>query len=138
MVKNRAGLGWVEGVIGIPSADDTLCVPGQRIMHPVKDSQPKGLNYDICNKCKYRGQDVSQGKVWLGPTPFKVQVESEGNMLHVQRRRKDERGGTAKVAGEDSSREARAKFLTTPPLLPKNANARIIRSNCWASIDGAK
>ena len=80
---NRAELGWVEGVIGIPSVDDALCVPGQRVMHPVKDSQPKGLSYDICDKCKYRGQNKTVKKVWLGTTPFKVQVESGGSAAHI-------------------------------------------------------
>lgn len=80
---NRAGLGWVEGVIGIPSADDTLCVPGQRMMHPVKGSKPDGLDYDICEQCIYKGQDRNQGKTWLGPTPFKVEIESEGTTAHV-------------------------------------------------------
>ena len=80
---NRAGLGWVEGVIGIPSTEDALCVPGQRVMHPVKDSQPKGLTYNICTECEYRGHNHSQGNVWLGPTPFKVQVENGGSTAHV-------------------------------------------------------
>lgn len=80
---NRAGLGWVEGVIGIPSHDDTLCVPGQRIMYPVKGSQPKGLDYDICDQCKYKGQNVNQGKTWLGPTPLKIKVESDNTSACV-------------------------------------------------------
>lgn len=80
---NRAGLGWVEGVIGIPNTDDALCVPGQRIMHQVSGSQPKGLNYDICQNCTYGGKNISQGSIWLGPTPFKVQVESGGSAARV-------------------------------------------------------
>lgn len=52
-------------------------------MHPVEGSQPNGSDYDICDKCKYKGQDKSQGKTWLGPTPFKVQVESGGNVVRV-------------------------------------------------------
>ena len=80
---NRAELGWVEGVIGIPSAEDALCVPGQRIMHPVVGSRPNGLDYDICDECIYNGQGTSQGKTWLGPTPFQIKIENNGLSARV-------------------------------------------------------
>ena len=80
----RAELGWVKGVIGIPSDEDTLCIPGQRIMLPVDNSAPKGLTYDICEHCMYNGKDTHrQNKTWLGATPFKVQIEGDGEIAHI-------------------------------------------------------
>jgi len=60
---NRAELGWIEGIIGIPGEHDALCIPGQRMMYPVDNAQPQGLNYSICDNCIYRGQDTPQGKM---------------------------------------------------------------------------
>lgn len=80
---NRANIGRVEGVIGIPSDDDTLCIPGQRIMLPVSGAQPKNLDYDICDECKYKGQIVSQDKQWMGPAPFKINILNENKSAEI-------------------------------------------------------
>lgn len=72
---NQASLGMVVGTIGIPSETDTLSIPGQRMMYPTSND-PLGLDYDLCEKCIYKGGKHGQGQTWMGPAPFEVDMDS--------------------------------------------------------------
>ena len=77
-VALNATLGYVYGVIGAPSPDDTLNVPGSRSMSPTGNI-PNVTYNDPTDLC-YR-QNLSEFYTWTNEAPFEV---DETNMkLHV-------------------------------------------------------
>ena len=61
-------LGYVVGVIGVPSPSDTLNLPGERVMH--FKANPVGLTFDSDDLCY--NQDISSFGDWFQFAPFEV------------------------------------------------------------------
>ena len=77
-VALNATLGYVYGVIGAPSPDDTLNVPGSRSMSPTGNIP--NVTYDDPTDLCYR-QNLSDFQPWTNEAPFEV---DQANMkLHV-------------------------------------------------------
>ena len=71
-VAYNATLGYVVGVIGVPSPSDTLNVPGARSMSPT--SNAPSVTYDDSSDLCYQ-QDLSAFRPWMNIAPFEVDEE---------------------------------------------------------------
>ena len=71
-VAYNATLGYVVGVIGVPSPSDTLSIPGARSMSPT--SNTPSVTYDDTSDLCYR-QDLSAFRPWMNTAPFEVDEE---------------------------------------------------------------
>ena len=80
-VAHNATLGYVYGVIGAPSASDTLNVPGNRAMFAT-GKIPLGLTFEPNDLC-YQ-QQPSDFQPWMFTAPFEVDSSSSGrNEIHL-------------------------------------------------------
>ena len=77
-VAHNATLGYVVGVIGVPSPSDTLNVPGDRSMSPT--SNTPSVTYDDTSDLCYQ-QDLSSFMPWMNTAPF--EVDEERNEVHL-------------------------------------------------------
>ena len=78
-VPYNATLGYVVGVIGIPSERDTLNVPGQRAMSFV--GFPIGLTFEEGDLCYGKEDDITQFGPWMYTAPF--EVDTENGQVHL-------------------------------------------------------
>lgn len=76
-VAHNATLGYVVGVIGVPSPSDTLTVPGERAMF--FKGNPVGMAFHPGDLCY--GQNISVFGEWTNFTPF--EVDSERNEVRL-------------------------------------------------------
>ncbi len=77
----NATLGYVYGVIGVPSPNDTVSIPGQRVMANTNNI-PVGLvsnfpNNDSCSKKIYQHLHGH----WMNTAPF--EVDDKRNEIRV-------------------------------------------------------
>lgn len=78
-VPYNATLGYVVGVIGIPSTRDTLNVPGQRAMSFV--GFPIDLTFDEGDLCYGYEDDIAQFGPWMYTAPF--EVDAGNSQIHL-------------------------------------------------------
>ncbi len=70
-ISHNATLGYVLGVIGVPSSSDTLNFPGERVMVNTSNI-PAGLTFDTNDLCHQ--QDLSYHAPWMFTAPFEVDL----------------------------------------------------------------
>ena len=77
-VAYNATLGYVIGVIGVPSDSDTLNVPGEREM-TATGQVPHGLSFESCDLC--HDEELSEYGPWMYTAP--LEVDETNNEVHV-------------------------------------------------------